>query len=160
MPPASKNREFAFILNDVARLLRTYADHKAAQFGMTRAQWAVLVRVDRAEGLNQSELAEILDLQPITLTRLLDKLCDSGLIERRPDPDDRRAKRLFLTAAARPVLKQLASLGEETMAGVLAGVAPGTVEQMVADLAVVKENLRRLIQKRSANAVAGVRRYG
>ena len=74
------------MLNDVARLLRTYADYKASQFGMTRAQWAVLVRVDRSEGLNQSELAEVLDLQPITLTRLLDKLCDSGLIERRPDP--------------------------------------------------------------------------
>ncbi len=101
MAATSKNREFAFILNDVARLLRTYADHKAAQFGMTRAQWAVLVRIDRAEGLNQAELAEVLDLQPITLTRLLDKLCDSGLIERRPDPDDRRAKRLYLTAAAR-----------------------------------------------------------
>jgi hypothetical protein len=84
--PASNNREFAFILNDVARMLRTYADHKAAQFGMTRAQWAVPVQLDRAEGLNQSELAEILDLQPITLTRLLDKLCDSGLIERRPGP--------------------------------------------------------------------------
>jgi MarR family transcriptional regulator for hemolysin len=160
MPPASKNREFAFIINDVARLLRTYADHKAAQFGMTRAQWAVLVRLDRAEGLNQSELAEILDLQPITLTRLLDKLCDSGLIERRPDPDDRRAKRLFLTAAARPVLKQLASLGEETMAGALAGVTPGSVEQMVSQLATVKENLRRLIHQRNANAVAGERHYG
>jgi MarR family transcriptional regulator, transcriptional regulator for hemolysin len=160
MPPASRNREFAFIINDVARLLRTYADHKAAQFGMTRAQWAVLVRLDRAEGLNQSELAEILDLQPITLTRLLDKLCDSGLIERRPDPDDRRAKRLFLTAAARPVLKQLASLGEETMAGALAGVAPGSVEQMVSQLATVKENLRRLIHQRNANAVAGERHYG
>ena len=105
MPPPSLNREFAFILNDVARLLRTYADHKAAQFGMTRAQWAVLVRLDRCEGLNQSELAEMLDLQPITLTRLLDKLCDSGLIERRPDPADRRAKRLFLTDAARPVAR-------------------------------------------------------
>ena len=155
--PVSKNREFAFILNDVARLLRTYADHKAAQFGMTRAQWAVLVRLDRAEGLNQSELAEILDLQPITLTRLLDKLCDSGLIERRPDPEDRRAKRLFLTSAARPVLKQLASLGEETMAGALAGVAPGSVEQMVSQLAAVKENLRRLIQQRN---VVGERHYG
>ena len=104
MLQASRNREFGFILNDVARLLRTYADYRAAQFGMTRAQWAVLVRLDRSEGLNQSELAEMLDLQPITLTRLLDKLCDSGLIERRPDPDDRRAKRLFLTSAARPLL--------------------------------------------------------
>jgi MarR family transcriptional regulator for hemolysin len=80
MAAYSKNREFAFILNDVARLLRTYADYKAGQFGMTRAQWAVLVRLDRAEGLSQSELAEMLDLQPITLTRLLDKLADSGLI--------------------------------------------------------------------------------
>src|SRR5260370_10500412 len=103
MPQPSKNREFAFILNDVARLLRTYADYKAAQFGMTRAQWAVLVRLDRSEGLNQSELAETLDLQPITLTRLLDKLCDSGLIERRPDPHAPRAHTMVLTSPARPL---------------------------------------------------------
>jgi MarR family transcriptional regulator for hemolysin len=160
MPQPSKNREFAFILNDVARLLRTYADHKAAQFGMTRAQWAVLVRIDRSEGLNQSELAEVLDLQPITLTRLLDKLCDGGLIERRPDPDDRRAKRLFLTAAARPLLKQLGVLGEETMAGALAGVTPQDVEHMISQLAVVKENLRRLIHQRHAHTGAGERHYG
>jgi O-acetyl-ADP-ribose deacetylase (regulator of RNase III)/DNA-binding transcriptional ArsR family regulator len=112
----SLNREFAFILNDVARLLRTYADYKAAQFGITRAQWAVLVRLDRFEGLNQSELAEVLDLQPITLTRLLDKLCDSGLIERRPDPNDRRAKRLFLTRRRGLCSNGLSDLGEETMA--------------------------------------------
>src|SRR4029077_15580143 len=93
----SMSREFGFIISDVARLLRTYADHKAAQFGMTRAQWAVLVRLDRAAGLNQSQLGAMLDPQPIPLTRLLDKLAESGLIERRPDPDDRRAKRLFLT---------------------------------------------------------------
>src|SRR5579872_3713623 len=158
MPAYSKNREFAFILNDVARLLRTYADHKAAQFGMTRAQWAVLARLDRAEGLNQSELADMLDLQPITLTRLLDKLADSGLIERRPDPDDRRAKRLFLTAAARPLLTQLTTLGEETMAATLAGLSPRDVEQMTARLGTVKDNLRALILKRHANAQE--RRYG
>jgi len=160
MPPFSLNREFAFILNDVARLLRTYADHRAAQFGITRAQWVVLVRVQRSEGLNQSELAEILDLQPITLTRLLDKLCDSGLIERRPDPADRRAKRLFLTAAARPLLERLAVLGEETMANTLAGVEPEGVEQMVSKLAIVKDNLRRLIQHRGSDGTAGERRYG
>ncbi len=159
MPPRSPNREFAFILNDVARLLRTFANYKAAQFGMTRAQWAVLVRLDRCEGLKQSELAEMLDLQPITLTRLLDKLSDSNLIERRPDPADRRAKRLFLTPAARPLLERLATLGEEMMASALAGVEPESVEQMVARLAVVKENLRRLIQHRS-DGTAGERRYG
>jgi MarR family transcriptional regulator, transcriptional regulator for hemolysin len=160
MPENSQSREFGFILNDVARLLRTYADHKAAQFGMTRAQWAVLVRLDRSEGLNQSELAEMLDLQPITLTRLLDKLCDSGLIERRPDPADRRAKRLFLTAAARPLLGQLSVLGEETMASALKGVAPHNIEQMIAHLAVVKENLRQLIHQRHTNVAAGERHYG
>jgi len=160
MPPPSVNREFAFILNDVARLLRTYADYKAAQFGITRAQWAVLVRVDRSEGLNQSELAEVLDLQPITLTRLLDKLCDSGLIERRPDPADRRAKRLYLTPAARPLLERLSFLGEETMANTLAGVDGESVLQMVSKLAVVKENLRRLIQQRSGDGGTQERRYG
>ena len=160
MPQPSINREFAFTLNDVARLLRTYADYKAAQLGLTRAQWAVLVRVERLEGLNQSELAEGLDLQPITLTRLVDKLSDSGLIERRPDPTDRRAKRLFLTAAARPLLERLSELGEETMANTLAGVDSASVKDMVAKLSLVKENLRRLIQQRGADPTSGERRYG
>jgi MarR family transcriptional regulator for hemolysin len=159
MPKYPINREFGFILNDVARLLRTYADYKAAQFGITRAQWAVLVRLERSEGLNQTELADMLDLQPITLTRLLDKLSDSGLIERRPDPGDRRAKRLFLTPAARPLLKRLAELGEETMTSTLAGIDPESIEKMVSQLALVKENLRRLIQQRHAGRVAGERRY-
>jgi MarR family transcriptional regulator for hemolysin len=148
------------MLNDVARLLRTYADYKAAQFGITRAQWAVLVRLDRSEGLKQSELAEMLDLQPITLTRLLDKLSDSGLIERRADPTDRRAKRLFLTAAARPLLERLGILAEEMMAATLADVEHKDIEQMVAQLGGVKDNLRRLIHQRHANAVVGERRYG
>src|ERR1700690_4222313 len=163
MPPVSRRREFAFMLNDVARLLRTYADHRAAQYGMTRAQWAVLVRLDLSEGLNQSELAEMLDLQPITLTRLLDRLCDSGLIERRSDPNDRRAKRLFLTAAARPMLEQLGALGEDMMETALAGVSREAVEQIVAQLAVVKENLRQAIQQRppaGGAGTAGERHYG
>jgi MarR family transcriptional regulator, transcriptional regulator for hemolysin len=148
------------MLNDVARLLRTYADHRAAQYGMTRAQWAVLVRLDLSEGLNQSELAETLDLQPITLTRLLDKLCDSGLIERRADPADRRAKRLFLAPAARPLLKQLAALGEETMNSATEGLSQDDIERMVSELVTVKDNLRRLIQQRHANVAGGARHYG
>ena len=162
MLPRTLNREFAFTVNDVARMLRTYADHKARQFGMTRAQWAVLARLDRFEGLKQSELAEMLDLQPISLTRLLDRLCDSGLIERRADPNDRRAKRLFLTPAARPLLERLGDLGEEMMTTALAGVARESAEQIVAQLAIVKENLRQAIQQRNAGtaAVAGERHYG
>jgi MarR family transcriptional regulator for hemolysin len=159
MPKYPINREFGFILNDVARLLRTYADYKAAQFGITRAQWAVLVRLERSEGLNQTELADMLDLQPITLTRLLDKLSDSSLIERRPDPGDRRAKRLFLTPAARPLLKRLAELGAESKTSTLAGIEHDGIEKMVSQLALVKENLRRLIQQRHAGPVAGERRY-
>jgi MarR family transcriptional regulator, transcriptional regulator for hemolysin len=158
MLPRSLNREFAFTINDVARMLRTYADYKASQFGITRAQWVVLARLDRFEGLKQSELAEMLDLQPISLTRLLDRLCDSGLIERRADPTDRRAKRLFLTPAARPLLEQLGDLGEELMTTALIGVERETVERMVAQLAIVKENLRQAIQQR--NAAAGERHYG
>ena len=142
MAPRSLNREFAFLLNDVARMLRTYADRKAGQFGVTRAKWTVLARLDRFEGLKQSELAEMLDLQPITLTRLLDRLCANGLIERRPDPNDRRANRLYLTPAARPLLERLGELGEELMAMAFAGVDRAAVERMAADLATVKENLR------------------
>src|SRR5271170_7489882 len=127
MLPRSLNREFAFSLNDVARMLRTFADQQANRFGITRAQWVVLVRLDRFEGLKQSEVAEMLDLQPITLTRLLDRLCAAGLIERRSDPNDRRAKRLFLTAAARPMLEQLGALGEDMMTTALAGVSRETV---------------------------------
>jgi MarR family transcriptional regulator, transcriptional regulator for hemolysin len=160
MLPRSLNREFAFTVNDVGRMLRTYANHKAGQFGITRAQWAVLARLDRFEGLKQSELAEMLDLQPITLTRLLDRLCDSGLIERRSDPNDRRAKRLFLTAAARPLLERLGDLGEEMMATALAGISRESVEQIVAQLAIMKENLREAIQQRTAANASGDRRYG
>ena len=145
------NRELAFAINDVARLLRTYADQQAAQYGMTRAKWAVLARLDRFEGLKQGELAEMLDLQPISLTRLLDGLADNGLIERRPDPDDRRAKRLYLTPAARPLLAQLAVLGETLMANALAGLSHAETEALLARLTTVKDNLRQAVQKRAAD---------
>jgi MarR family transcriptional regulator for hemolysin len=112
---------------------------------MTRAQCAVMARLERQEGLKQAELAEMLDLQPITLTRLLDRLGDSGLIERRPDPHDRRANRLFLTPAARPVLERLGGLAEELMATALAGIDRPTVKLMLANLSIAKENLRHAI---------------
>ena len=142
MRPRSPQREFAFLVNDVGRLLRTYADQQARQFGMTRAQWAVLARLEYAEGLKQAELAELLDLQPITLTRLVDRLCTNGLIERRADPADRRAKRLYLTAQARPLMNRLADLGESIMTAVLEGLDAAKIEQMTADLSGVRDNLR------------------
>ena len=147
----SVEREFAFLISDVARLIRTRADQKARQFGMTRAQWAVLFRLERNEGLKQSELAEILDIQPITLTRLIDRLCDNGLIERRGDPNDRRAKRLFLTPAARPVLEKFNVLTSDMMADVLAGVDGRSVGQLVKHLTHIKDNLRDVIATRANN---------
>jgi MarR family transcriptional regulator for hemolysin len=157
--PASPKRELAFTINDVARLLRTYADHAAAQFGMTRAKWAVLARLDRFEGLKQAELAEMLDLQPISLTRLLDGLADNGLIERRPDPDDRRAKRLYLTPAARPLLEKLTGLGEDLMATALKGLDASDVAAVLERLTAVKENLRQAIHKQHAEKATDLERH-
>ncbi len=143
-------REIAPTIMDVARMLRTYADQRARQFGISRAQWTVLIRIDRTEGLKQSELADILDMQPISLTRLLDRLAENGLIERRADPNDRRANRLYLKPAARPMLEQLAALGTDMMTTVLDGLDTRTVERMLSDLGLIKDNLRAAIG-RSAN---------
>jgi len=146
MPERSRKREILFLISDVGRLLRTYADQKARRFGMTRAQWAVLLRLERREGLKQSDLAEDLDIQPITLTRLVDRLCDNGLIERRADPNDRRAKRLYLTPAARPLLDHIATRVEELAEIVLNGISVERTEQMLANLGRARENLRAAIQ--------------
>jgi len=154
MRPRNPRREFAFLLNDVARLLRTLADQRARQFGMTRAQWAVLVRLEHAEGLKQSELAELLDLQPITLTRLVDRLCANGLIERRADPNDRRAKRLYLTAQARPLMDRLAELGGHMMETVLEGFDLKTIERMIGELSRARTNLRNATSKKIAEKAA------
>jgi len=150
MRPRSRQREYAFVINDVARMLRTYADHRARQLGMTLAQWAVLARLEFNEGLKQSELAEMLDLQPITLTRLVDRLCANGLIERRPDMGDRRVKRLHLTAQARPLMDRLADLGDDLMGTVLEGYDAKTIERMITELAGVKENLKTAIANKPA----------
>ena len=155
----SLRRDLAFTINDVARLLRTYADHKAAQYGMSRAKWAVLARLDRFEGLKQTELADMLDLQPISLTRLLDSLCANGLIERRADPDDRRAKRLFLTPAARPLLERLGDLAEELMGTALAGLDQRDSKALLAQLSTIKNNLRAAVARRSQIQVVD-ERYG
>jgi len=159
MPSRSPKREVAFLVSDVARMLRTYADQHAATLGMTRAQWAVLVRLERAEGLKQTELADILDLQPITLTRLVDRLCDSGLIERRSDPKDRRAKRLYLTDAARPLLEQLHDLGQKLMTEVLAGIDDAVIVELLQQLGRMKDNLREAIQHKPSEDERKVR-YG
>lgn len=147
MPKQPITREMAFTIMDVARLLKTYADQRARHCGISRAQWAVLVRIDRSEGLKQSELAEILDLQPISLTRLLDRLAENGLIERRADPNDRRANRLYLKPAAKPLLDRLSDVGADMMETVLEGLSATTIERMLKELGLVKDNLRSAIAR-------------
>jgi MarR family transcriptional regulator, transcriptional regulator for hemolysin len=159
MPKIPIEREIAFNIKDVARLLRTYVDQKASQAGTTHAQWAVLARLERTEGLKQCELAETLELQPITLTRLIDRLCENGLIERRADPVDRRVKRLFLTPAARPALDRLSALGQELMAAVLNGVDADAQQQLLDHLLTLKTNLRGAIANR-ANETAMEQSHG
>ena len=107
MSRGSVDMNFLFTLGELQRLVRAYADKQAARYGITRAQWAVLAKVERTEGLKQSELAEQMEMQPITLTRLIDRLCDNGWIERRGDETDRRVNRLYLRKAARPLLGKL-----------------------------------------------------
>jgi DNA-binding MarR family transcriptional regulator len=109
---------------------------------MTRAQWAVLVRLQRREGVNQSELAEALDLAPITLARLIDKLSAGGLVERRDDDTDRRANRLYLTEKATPTLEKLGALGEEMLGKALAGLGADQIAQLTAGLERIKANIK------------------
>jgi MarR family transcriptional regulator for hemolysin len=147
-------REVAFMIKDVSRMLGTYADQQGRVLGISRAQWTVLVRLEHTEGLKQSELAEILDLQPISLTRLLDRLDENGLIERRADPNDRRVNRLYLKPAARPLLEQLAVLSESLMATVLEGIEPESMECMLRDLRQMKDNLRAAIGRNASQQQA------
>ncbi len=100
-------RDLLFLIHDVARLLRLEADKRARTHGMTRAQWAILFWLERQPGLSQKELAEVLDVEPITVARLIDRLEAHGAVERRPDPNDRRIWRLHLRPAAQPVLRAM-----------------------------------------------------
>jgi MarR family transcriptional regulator for hemolysin len=112
------------------------------------------MRLQLAEGLNQSELAEMLDVQPITLTRLLDVLASNGLIERKPDPKDRRANRLYLTPAALPLLERLNELGLDMMSNVLDGIDRSRVELMLRELQDVRGNLRTLTGRNTDSSQA------
>ena len=101
------HRDLLFLLHDVARLLRVDADKRARAHGMTRAQWAILIWLERQPGISQKELAELLEVEPITVARLIDRLEARGMVERRPDPKDRRIWRLHLCAARVPVLREI-----------------------------------------------------
>jgi MarR family transcriptional regulator for hemolysin len=154
------DHHFMFALADLQRAVRAYADQKAKRHGITRAQWAVLVKLQKEEGLQQAKLAKLLDIQPISLTRLVDRLCTSGLVERRADEKDRRANRLYLTPAARPLMVELRSLRDEINATALAHLKPAEADRFVAQLELIKANVRNAYAAGCAARKAKERRNG
>jgi MarR family transcriptional regulator for hemolysin len=160
MSRTSLRRDVLFELSDAARALRTYVDQCAREHGMTRAQWAVLVRLERHEGMTQAEMAESLEIQPISLLRLIDRLCAQGSVERRPHPRDRRANLLYLTDKGRATLVRLAPLGREIASNVLAAMDEAETAELLEKLARIKSNIRRASGKRSAAGAQGVRDVG
>lgn len=154
---ASLQREVLFGLSDVARAVRTRIDQRAREHGMTRAQWAVLSRVERQEGMTQAELAEILEIQPISLARLVDRLCEQRQLERRPHPSDRRANLLYLTAKGRSTLARMMPLGREVASEVFESFSETETAALLRALLRIKENIRRVSEsngtKRAANGV-------
>jgi MarR family transcriptional regulator, transcriptional regulator for hemolysin len=156
----SVDMNFLFTLGELQRLVRAYADKQAARHGITRAQWAVLAKVERTEGLKQTELAELMEMQPITLTRLVDKLCNSGWIERRGDETDRRVNRLYLKKAARPLLGKLSGLRSEITTTALEGISPADAHRLLDQLDLIKENVRNAIQNPAGEPPRKEQRYG
>lgn len=130
-----------FVLHDVARFLRKRFEQHARGLGLTRSQWQVLAFLAPNEGIHQGGLAEILEIEPITLVRILDKLESRGLIERRQHPGDRRIWLLHLTADAHPLLDRMRELGDLTRSEALAGIPEAEREQLLGMLTIMKRNL-------------------
>jgi MarR family transcriptional regulator for hemolysin len=150
------SRSFGFVVNDVARLWRNRFEQRAraAALGLTRAQSSVLANLARHEGVNQATLAQLLDIEPITLARLLDRLQAAELIERRPDHRDRRAHRLYLTEAAFPLVERMFALGADLRDEALAGISESERDRLLAALITIKSNLARRAEAEPAEAVA------
>jgi MarR family transcriptional regulator for hemolysin len=139
-------RQLIAQLVESSRLLRNYIDHRAKSRGTTRAQWIVLFRLRQQEGLSQVDLADVLELQPISLVRLLDRLVEHGLLERRPDPKDRRANRLFLTASGRQLVDDLDSLRDVIASDVLQDIPVDAIETSLETLKDIKERIKGFVE--------------
>jgi len=137
-------RQLVAQLVESSRLLRNYIDHRAKERGTTRAQWIVLFRLRQNEGLSQVDLADVLELQPISLVRLLDRLVEHGLLERRHDPKDRRANRLFLTAKGRRLVDELDSLRDAIATDVFHDLSDDALKTSLNTLREAKERIKAL----------------
>ncbi len=132
---------FGFLIHDVARLLRKNFSRRVQSVGLTQEQCRVIVHLSRCEGIQQVDLAELLEIKPITLARLLDKLQESGLIERRVNPDDRRAFRLYLTRAAHALLKKILAIGAATRSDAYRHISASDLQMTFSVLSRLKANL-------------------
>jgi len=141
MSPSQPEQSIGFLISDVARLLRRNFDRRAQRIGLSRAQWQVLAWLKRNQGISQTQLADLLELSPMTLVRLIDRLEANGLVERRPHPRDRRVYQLYLAGHAQPNLDRLWSMGAETRAEALSGIAPEIEAQLISALVRIRKNL-------------------
>jgi DNA-binding MarR family transcriptional regulator len=138
---ASSEPDLLMLLYDVARQMRTRSDQRARTYGMTRAQWVILAHLERQPGLSQNELAAIVEVEPITIGRLVDRLEAHGVVERRADPKDRRVWRLQLTPAAGSVLDEIKQYRMDLHELMTAGIDPDTLKIMRDGLRRMKANL-------------------
>src|SRR5438067_12373801 len=138
---ADRERNFGFLANAVARLLGRRFDQNGRRLGLTRAQCRTLGYLTRNEGINQAGLADLLEIRPMTLVRQIDRMEDAGWIERRPDPADRRARRLFLTGKARPILGRIMDVATETRDEALIRLKRAETQQLVSLLGRVQASL-------------------
>lgn len=136
-------RTLGFLLHDVARLLRKRFEQRAREKGLTRAQWQTLSVLSRNDGIKQRCLAELLEIEPITLTRILDRLVEQGFVERRPHPTDRRAFLVHMCEPALPLLDEMRHLGVLTRREALENVSGEEQERLFQTLLTMKDNLVR-----------------
>lgn len=142
---------FGYLLNDVTLLFRKHFDRRAVKFGLTRAQWRATKMLHHREGLRQTELAEYLEMEPIAVGRVIDRLQTAGFVERRPDPKDRRAWRLYPTEQARAVIADMEEIARGLRRDATQGIAAEEMEQCMAVINRIKENLQALDQPAPAD---------
>ncbi len=137
------SRNFGFLVNDVARLLRTAYDRRIREINLTRAQWWVLTHLYRGNGVTQTELAETLEIEKPTLGRLLDRLEEKGWVRREHDARDRRVWRVHLTKEVEPALRTMRALAGDLRRDALSGLSEAEAERFVDTLLAIKGNLLR-----------------
>ncbi len=142
--PSNANSTFGFLVSDVARMLRENFRTTTPDLGLTLAQARVLLHLSRNEGISQVALSAILEIQPITLLRQIDRLEKAGLLERRAHPSDRRAQQLFLTPRSQPLLNKIFDRGAQMQDHVMAGLDQSERDQLIAALTRVKANLSQI----------------